>query len=230
LPLFKPRQLPMTSYGYQAPPGAVAARWYCLNSETCGAVGDDAPRRWPFACPKCGGPTDPVFAEPWQHEARGVEIQYLLAHNVQDGGFTEGEWPLWRFKDALLRRDQRAVAQARADVRALADERFRKESWNPSGYFMLVWHALEAGDLDGAADDLVHWFPFCSAEHVENNNDRRTNCRQVIGSAVRFLETPGAGNHPQAGSIRQQCLDLAAGAYEVLNNDLQTAVRRLSRA
>lgn len=230
MPLFRPRQLPATSYGYQPPPGATARGWHCLNMENCGAVGDDVPRHWPFPCPQCGGPTDPALPEPWQHEARGVEIQYLLAHNVQDGGFTQVQWPLWRFKEALRTGDKEAAAQARADFRALAEQRWNDEGWLPNtGYVMLVWYALEAGDLASAADDLVHWFDVSSSEDVENDNGRRTNCRQIIDSALRFLDSADGASHPQAEVIRQKCLGLAAGAYPVLSAELQTGVTRLSR-
>jgi hypothetical protein len=222
--------MPVTSYGYQPPPGAVPMRWACLDRD-CGVVGDEPPRRWPFPCERCGGQTDPVLAEPWAHEARGVELRYLLAHDVQDGGFTEFQLLLWQFKEALRTGDTNAASRARADFRVL-DKKRRSESdmWIPGyGYFSLVWDALEAGDLDSAADDLVHWFDVSSSEDVENHNSRRTNCRQAIDSALRFFGKPGGERHPQAAVIRQKCLDLAGGSYEVLSHDLQTGVRRLSR-
>lgn len=220
----------MTSYGYQPPPGAVAVRWWCI-SENCRAMGEEIPRRWPFPCPECGGPTDPLLADPWGHEARGVEIQYLLAHNVQDGGFTEYQWPLWRFKEALRTGDHAAARQARADFRALDEERRSSSDWwiPGNGYLFLVSDAREAGDLDSAADDLVHWLDLSSSVDVENDNSRRTNCRLAIDSTIRFFNAPGAQQHPQAAAIRQKCLELAAGAYPVLNADLQAGVRQLSR-
>lgn len=229
-PFFKPRQLPRTSYGYQPPPGAVARGWRCVTWD-CGAMGDEVPRRWPFPCSQCGGPTDPALLEPWQHEARGVEIPHLLAQGVDDGGFTEMEWPLWQFKEALRVGDAAAARSARADVRALDEaERNRYGGWiSGRGYFTLVFLALQAGDLDSAADDLVHWLGVSSAEDVEHHNGNRTNCRQAIDSALSFLAVPGAESHPQAGAIRSAALALAEGAYPVLGADAQQAIVRMAR-
>lgn len=227
--LFRAKQLPVTSYGYRPPPGAHARGWHCI-SDGCGAVGDEVPRQWPFPCRQCGGPTDPALPEPWRHEARGTEIQHLLTHNIQDGGFTEYQWPLWRFKEALRVGDRAAARQARGDFRDL-DERWRstEDWWVPgSGYVTLVWDALEAGDLDSAADDLVHWLSVSNSDDVENHNSRRTNCRQVLDGAMRFFGAPGGPQHPQAASIRQGCLALAAGAYPVLGSDVQAFVTRLA--
>jgi hypothetical protein len=231
---FTRQQLPVTSYGYQAPAGAVARGWRCLNDETCGRGGDASPRRWPFTCPDCGGPTDPALAEPWQHDARGVEIQYLLQKGVNDGGFTETEWPVWCHKDALRRNDPAAAARARAEYRALEESRALDAGyawWTPGrGYFLLVWQALEVGDLDSAADDILHWLDVSNAEDVENDNERRSNCRNAIDSVIRFVDTPGATRHPATAAIREQGLALAADAFPILNDGQQAAVTRLSRS
>lgn len=230
MPLLGRRQLPATSYGYLPPPEAVARGWHCASRD-CGAVGDEIPRRWPYPCRRCGGPTDPALPEPWQHAARGVEIQHLLAHGVEDGGFTQMEWPLWQYAEASRVGDAAAARRARADVRALDDAR-RAEHGRPThyGWCKLVWHELDAGDLDGAGEDLVHWLGVSSAEDVEHDNDRRTNCRQAIAGALRFLDAAGPRGHPLVEPVRTACLALATGAYPVLGLDVQQAIARLARA
>jgi hypothetical protein len=183
MPLFRRQQLPMTSYGYQPPREAFARGWHCVT-DGCGAVGDDVPRRWPFSCPHCGGPTGPALPDPWQHEALGAELRHRLASGFDDGGFSEMQWPLWQFKDALLNGDVVAANRARADLRAIDAQRSSEGWWSPGdGHFILVWEALAAGELDSAADDLVHWLNNSNSEGVETDNSRRTNCRQAVESA-----------------------------------------------
>src|ERR1700733_8963969 len=142
--LFGRRQIPMTSYGYQPPSGAVAWGWHCI-SDGCGFAGEDAPRRWPHPCSRCGGPTDPALAEPWKHEARGVEIRFLLADGVEDGGFTEYNLPVWDFKEALRTGDGVGAKNARMTFREIdASNRAEGWGWIPgNGYFLFVWAALE---------------------------------------------------------------------------------------
>lgn len=103
------------------------------------------------------------------------------------------------------------------------------DTFRTIGYGTLVSEALDAGDLDSAADDLMHWFEVSSSDGVEDDGgSRRNNCGRVIESAIRFLGTPGAERHERAATIRQTCLDFASGAYEVLPRALQSDVMRLS--
>lgn len=123
--LFRQNLLPRTSYGYQPPPGAAVTGWRCATSyksatgQGCGVQGDEVPRRWPFPCPSCGGPTDVVLAGPWQHEAKGVELQYLLANDVDDEGLTAFQWIMWRHTEARRTGNREAAAHARRDFRAM---------------------------------------------------------------------------------------------------------------
>ena len=236
MPLFRSRQLPRTSYGYQPPAGAVVVGWHCTTpyesacDSGCGYQGDEIPRRWPFPCLKCGGPTDPVFAQPWQHVAKGGELQYLLAQGVDDDGITEFQWIMWRHKEARRIGDRQAAAEARRDFRAIDASGSDEDPFRTIGYFTLVWEALEVGDLDSAADDILHWFDVSTSEDVrDDGGSRRNNCCRVIESAIRLVDTLGAERNEQAVRVRQTCLEFAAGVYEVLPRDLQSDVTRLSR-
>lgn len=228
--LFGAKPLPTTSYGYQPPPGATAHGWICTNWD-CRVSEHEPVRRWPKPCTRCGSLTDPLFDEPWAHEAEGMELQWLLReHPDRGGGFYNDQWEVWQFKDAVRRSDAAGVDQARGRARSYAADRLADKWWEPgSVFFHFVWIGLEAGDLDGAAEDLIYWISISSADDVENNNTNRTNCRNVIDMAARFQSTPGGSAHRLAPQIRQGCVKLAEGAYPVLNREQQTAVTRMAR-
>jgi len=176
--------------------------------------------------------TDPLFDEPWSHQAEGVELQWILTNDPgRGGGFYRDQWETWQFKDATLRGDRPGMAAARARARRYVAERMADTWWSPGNvFFSFVWTALAAGDLDGAADDLVYWLSRSSSEDVENDNARRTNCRQVIDLASRFMATPGGTAHPGGVQVRQGCLKLAEGSYQILNPQQQAAVLAMARA
>ena len=231
MPLFKPKSLPATSYGYLPPQAATAHGWSCTNFD-CSVSEHEPVRRWPKPCAQCGAPTDPLFDEPWKHDAYGIELQWLLRnHPDRGGGFHQDQWQIWQFEDALRRGDRAAASQARDSARAYADERRQRDSWWGPGdiVFHLVWHDLEARDLGWAADDLIYWLSVSSAEDVENNNGNRTNCRQVIDMTARFLAA-GGSEHPRMPEIKSQCLKIAEGAFQVLNREQQAVVSQLARA
>ena len=229
--LFGPKPLPMTSYGYQPALGATAHGWACTNYD-CGTSEHEPVKRWPKSCPKCGSSTDPLLDQPWKHEAEGVELQWILRnHPKRGGGFYRDQWEVWQFRDAALRGDHAGMAEARRRARAYVTERMCDKWWGPgSVFFHFVWDGIEVGDLAGAADDLCYWLSISSSEDVENDNTNRTNCRQVIDIAARFLAAPGGASHPRAPEIRRGCVKLAEGAYQVLNRDQQNAVIQMARS
>lgn len=230
MPLFKPKALPATSYGYMPPAGATAHGWVCTNFD-CGVSEHEPVRRWPKQCTQCGAVTDPLFDEPWAHDADGVELQWLIRnHPERGGGFHQDRWQIWQFKDALRRGDRNTAEQARSTARAHAVDRMENDSWWGPGdiFFHLVWHDLEARDLDWAADDLIFWLGVSSTEDVENNNTNRTNSRQVIDMTARFLAAGGA-SHARTPEIKAACLKIAEGAFQILNREQQATVAQLSR-
>lgn len=230
--LFGPKPIPATSYGYAPPSGATAHGWTCTG-EDCGVSEHEPVKRWPKACPRCGSPTDPLFDPPWDHDAEGVELQWVMRNQPEKGGgFYQDNWEIWQFKDAILRGDRAAVAQARTRARAYAQNKIATQDWWRAGsvYFQFVWYGLEAGDLDGAADDLVYWLSVSPTDDVESNNSNRTNARQVIDRTAAFFQARGGATHPRAPEIKQSVLNVAQGAYPVLNRDLQDAVARIARS
>jgi hypothetical protein len=84
--------LPATSYGYDPPANATAKSWMCNNPE-CSTTGIDMPRSWPYRCPLCGVNVDPVFDEPWGHQAKGLWLAAQLERVEADaraGGWEGG--------------------------------------------------------------------------------------------------------------------------------------------
>ena len=188
-------------------------------------------RRWPHQCNRCGSVTDPLFDQPWEHEADGVELQWLIQnHPDRGGGFHQDRWQIWQFKEALARGNRQAATEARASSRAYALARMQDNAWWGPGdiFFQLVWLELDARDLDWAADDLLFWFSVSSTDDVENNNTNRTNSRQVIDLTARFIAAGGA-SHPRASEVKAACLKVAEGAFQILNREQQATVAQLAR-
>ena len=219
-----------TTYGYWPPAGAIVWGWSCSNRD-CGHTEDEVPPRgWPFRCPRCGSSTDPAFEEPWKHEARGVEIQHLLASGVDDGGFTANELYLWRHSDALRKGDGAGACEARREFR---DARSRDDKDGGMllgfGYFSLVHASLKAGDLDTAAEDILDWSDRLASGNVDGDAVARNSFKQAISSAITFFDAPGGATHPQARVIRESCLNLAEVVYPELLADQQSRIMQLSR-
>lgn len=228
---FKPKALPTTSYGYTPPAGATAHGWKCSNYE-CSTSEWEAVRRWPKACTRCGAGTDPLFDQPWEHDADGAELQWQIRdHPERGGGFHQDQWQIWQFKDALRHGDRSGAAIARSSARAYAVDRSHNDSWWCPGdiFFHLVWYDLEVSDLDWAADDLIFWLGLSSTDDVENNNGNRTNSRQVIDMTARFL-AGGGTSHPRMPEIKAACLKVAEGSFQILNYEQQATVTQLSRS
>lgn len=228
--LFGPKLIPKTSYGYQPPPGATSHGWKCTNSD-CRISNHEVVRRWPKACSGCGSPTDPLFDEPWEHEAEGIELQWTILHDPErDGGLTQDYWEVWQFKDALLRGDRAGIAQARESAQRYTRNKLSTVSWWFPGnvYFHYTWYGLKARDLAGTADDLLFWTSVSSVEDVENNNSNRTNARQVVDQADQFFQAGGA-SQPKAAQIIQGVQKIAEAAWPILNYPQQDAVKRMTR-
>jgi hypothetical protein len=231
--LFGQKQLPVTSYGYQPPPGATAKGWKCTNIQTCGNGGNVPPRRWPVRCPRCGQPCDPVFDEPWAHQALGTELNWQLRNDPIRGGQNAQERLMaWNLKDALLRCDARTAADARAVLHDYVARKQREGShWNSlSTMWQAIRHALDADDLDGAADDLCFWLSVSTGKNADNDNKVRTNARTVISTAGDFFDAPGGATHPRAVEIRQGCLRIAEDSYQELNPPQQAVIMQMTRA
>jgi hypothetical protein len=230
--LFGPKPLPLTSYGYQPPRGAAAKGWKCTNREDCGTSDFVPSQRWPVRCPQCGWPCDPMLTAPWDHEARGVELNWEIrnAGNEYSRLFAREQLLAWQVEDGLLRRDAAHVRAARAAMRDYVDRQISAGAhWTSSFTFSpAVRAALTAGDLDGGADDLCFWLDRVTGEGTGSDNEVRTNARMVISDATKFLATPGGAAHARAVEIRKGCLRVAEGCYDELPARLQDAVSQLT--
>jgi hypothetical protein len=230
--LFGPRPLPLTSYGYQPPRGATAKGWSCTNREDCGTSDFVPPQRWPVRCPQCGWPCDPMFNEPWEHDARGVELNWSIRNERSEYSrlYASEQLLAWQVKDALLRRDAGGAATARDAMRDYVDRQVRAGAHWTSGFTLspAVRAELEADDLDGAADDLCFWLERATGEGAEEHNDIRTNARTVISAGAQFLAAPGGAAHPRAPEIRKGCLRVAEGCYNDLSAGLQDAITQMT--
>jgi hypothetical protein len=206
--LWRWRQRPLTSYGYQPPPGATVRGRRCASRDCGVPVG-----RWRRRCGRCGGPADPEFDEPWAHEALGAELTWLARGGpAREAGAARDRLVAWRVKDAVVRRDDHAAAQARLVMRDYADRRRAEDSlWSPGPMLGLaVSGALRLRDLDGAAGDLCFWLEI-SGEDAAGGRPGFGNATSVMNAVVTFLAAPGGAAHPLAEEIRRGCLRVAGG-------------------
>ena len=232
--LFGPKQLPLTSYGYQPPRGATAAGWRCTNREGCGAADFLPPSRWPAHCPQCGWPCDPTFNEPWAQDALGIELTWQVSNDLSEYGrlYAHERLLAWNLTEALRQRNPAAASAARAALHDYVASRVRDgKHWSPGfTLFTSVSAELEAAHLDAAAEDLCFWLSVSTGKDADNDNDVRTNARTVIQASAAFLAAPGGASHPRAPEIREGCLRIAEGSYRELTRDQQDAITHMARA
>jgi hypothetical protein len=203
----RPRLL--TSYGYRPPPEATIRGRRCASRD-CGAPVGRLRRR----CGRCGGPADPEFDEPWAHEALGAELSWLARTGpAREAGAARDRLVAWRVKDAVVRRDDLAAAQARQVMHDYADRRRTEDSrWSPGPMLGLaVFGALGLRDLDGAAGDLCLWLELSGGEETAGGPCAFGNATSVMQAVVSFLAAPGGAAHPMAEEIRRGCLRVAGG-------------------
>jgi hypothetical protein len=229
--IFGGKQLPVTSYGYQAPPGATVTGWRCPGDD-CGRSEGIPPRRWPARCPDCGTALDPSFAEPWAHDARRMEIDAIL-RNPDDSPYLVDlmriESEVWNYKDGIRRNDLAAARRAQQDLFAIS-AKFQSEDGHfvtGSSYLVVVLHGLQHGDVNGAAEELLGLYPTLITTKVDDNNAQRTTSRQFIACCVEFLEHPTGRRHPSADRIHRMMLDVADRARNVLTADNLSGLARL---
>ncbi|MFD4673618.1 CHAT domain-containing protein [Lentzea sp. NPDC058450] len=186
------RRPPRTIFGYSPPRRAEVVGWRC-HQDGCHRAESEVPRRWPHPCDNCGHPADPVFAEPWAHEARGVELSARAEDpsDDHDSRFATVELPAWRFEDALRRGDRAAAVEACADLGRLADRlRANGTTWHLStARWKVVVSALRHGEPDLAADGILGFFEDVRAigKAELEQNDPRTDARMFVGACLLFL-------------------------------------------
>ena len=203
----RPRLL--TSYGYRPPPEATIRGRRCASRD-CGAPVGRLRRR----CARCGGPADPEFDEPWAHDALGAELGWLARSGPGgESAAARDRLIAWRVRDAVVRRDHPAAAEARRAMRDYAGRRRAEDArWGPGPMLgFAVSSALGLGDLDGAAGDLCLWLELSAGEEAAGAPCPVGNATSVLHAAVTFLARPGGAAHPLAEEIRRECLRIAGG-------------------
>lgn len=222
--LFGPKQLPTTSYGYTPPPGAKATAWKC-SPTGCGQTGEpgNVPRSWPFACPVCGKATDPLFAEPWAHEARGLELEHLIASGEDSSGYATYELRVWRYKDALGSGDAAAARSSLQDF-WIHDSEVADLGPRPFNAHLLLLAALEGVDLAGATAHMTEWLSRCQ---VESPHVTQQDCKTAMQAVVELFDTPRSREQPGAAELRDRALELGAEAEDFLSNPTLAGLDRL---
>jgi CHAT domain-containing protein len=224
------RRLPTTTYGYTPPPDARADGWRCFNDD-CHAGGGPAPRRWPAACPECGGTIDPTFEEPWRHDAEGVQLahQHRTSARATDREFAGAYLYSWRYKDALLRRDMTRFSAVKKEFGLLLGELSqRADRWAfQMALTGTAWDAVSVADLDFAADLLQAWHPAIHTDDVEENNQTRTEARSFVGACIRYLEHPESIGHAREQDVLAVMNDVKKRAWEILNTSHKDGLDRI---
>lgn len=212
------KKTPRTSFGYQAPTGARVAGWRC-HADGCHQGGFEVPRRWPYPCPGCGRPADPVFDEPWEHESRGYELRSLASSpNRTDRDLATLGLLVWRYDTAFRNGDRDGAEAVRADLRATAAA-FQADGsdWSLSTTrARMVRLAVNAGELAAAAQEKLAFYQDVrklSKDDLEHSLPRG-EARLFFRTCLTFLGDPRSVGHPD----------------EVYVTDKMTAIGDLLRA
>lgn len=218
------RALPTTSYGYTPPPGARAAGWRCFR-DNCHGGGSPAPQNWQASCPECGSPIDPTFEPPWRHDAEGVELEHRVRSSADGSERATGLLDLcgWQYEDALLKRDLPRLQAVRTRYVRLIGEH-SGESGLRTALTRTVWAAIEAADLDFAADLLQAWHSFVRTDDFEHDNESRTQARVFVSACTYFLKQRESVGHVREKAVEELLANVAERARDVINTSQTAAI------
>lgn len=134
------------------------------------------------------------------------------------------------YENARAVADHKAASAARLALRQAATRlRTAGESWLPaSGLHSLVHAAVQCGDLDGAADELLVWYPTVESANVETDSKERGALRLFLASCIRFLECHGSIGHPLEADVVDAMRDIAVQGKDMLSADYEPGVKRVS--
>ncbi|UQU63999.1 CHAT domain-containing protein [Couchioplanes caeruleus] len=212
--------MPRTSYGYQSPRPARVRGWYC-TSDLCGVRRESPPASWPYACPECGHPADPWFAEPWEHEAAIYEYRHRAVHDIDPvrRQMAEAQAHVWAYKDAGLRGDRAGLRDA-----------WRAWCKLPEPFFLpltMVMLAADFEDFDGAAEYVLERHPLVDTRDLQEHNQRRTEARNFLSMCIELLERESFAGHPREAEIDAAMRDIARRAADVLTDHHQRGFQRI---
>jgi hypothetical protein len=171
--------------------GAVGLRWIC-PADGCGRGGPDAPSgRWPRRCSGCGGRIATFsLAEPWQHEAKRVELDARLNGSPAwgDPARARAEDLLWAVDDALRGGRADRVPDLAAALGGLAAGPRPAGGGHPADQLFLLVRLLTDHEEWGVAVDVLReWRRSVRCDHLEDNA-QRTEARMLASSMVHFLD------------------------------------------
>lgn len=212
------KAIPVTSYGYMPPVEATACGWECSNLD-CARTETEAVRKWPLLCTDCRSPADPLFDEPWSHDAEPIRLRWRIGRvDGYSRTLYQAQLLVWHYKDALMDSDESRLAEARQDARKfIAENVSESQYFIPGGVLYPFVHlSLQCLLFDEAVEDLLYWNSISVADEVESDNTQRTNVRQLLASCQSFLAHPGARLHPMRNEIVSTARMLAHQAQNVL--------------
>ncbi|WP_199516483.1 CHAT domain-containing protein [Nucisporomicrobium flavum] len=179
------------------------------------------PASWPYACPECGHPADPWFAEPWEHEAVIYEYRHRTAYDTSPTRreIARVQAHVWAYKDAGYRGDRAGL-------------RYAWQAWRrvPDPFFLapeMVMLAADFEDFDGAAEYVLERHPLIDTRDLEEHNQRRTEARHFLSMCIALLERESFAGHPRAAEIDAAMRDIARRAAGVLTDHHQRSFQRI---
>ncbi|MFJ5812094.1 hypothetical protein [Streptomyces sp. NPDC093093] len=221
---------PPTRHGYQPPPGALCLGWIC-PFDGCGHGGPDAPSdRPPRTCPECGTPVvTSRLAEPWQHEARRVELDARLngspAYGDPDRAHAENL--VWTADDALRTGRTARIPAIAARLADLIDAgRAAGRPHDHAQLFQLVRLLGAAGEWSLAAEVLHRWRRAVRHDDLEDN-DQRTEARMLASSLIHLLEEAPASFTSERQSVWEVLREFVPVIESVTTADIDRSWKRL---
>jgi CHAT domain len=174
---------------------------------------------------------DPVFAQPWKHDADGPRLRWALATetNPYSRRWAELDLAVWRWKEAGRRAGPGERERCRQQLLRTI-ERLRAGQFGlPRSILDLC--ALEAGDLDGVAADLLAWHQTVETNDLDRdpNSQRRAEARNFVTACIDFLDCRESIGHPQETAVRGAMDDVAARAEDVLMTMHTEGLKRVRR-
>lgn len=224
------KTLPPTRYGYRPPRGATGVTWICPSDE-CGRGGPDRTGdHWPDTCPGCGTAVVTFsLAEPWEHEARRVELDARLnaSPGYGDPDRARAEHLLWSADDALRTGHADRVPEIATRLADLLDT--GRAAGHAPGYdqlFHLVRLLGASGEWPLAAQVLHRWRRSVRLDDLEDN-DQRTEARLLASCLIFYVEEAP----PASAADRQAVGEVLTGFVPLIESvttaDIERSWKRL---
>jgi hypothetical protein len=201
--------------------------WECRN-DGCGTSDGPAPTSWPHPCRLCGQPVDPMFEEPWAHEALGFELRHdLTSSDPSRRRYAEVHQHVWAYRDARLRSDPVAAETAWLSYRQVTHQRGLDRPGANSSLYGFVDVAAEYDDIDRGAAAILDWYPFIDTSAIGRDDTRRWDARNFVSMCIAVLERPASIDHPCEAALEAAMRDVAHRIEGELMDDHRRGFRRV---